>query len=341
MFEDLARSAIAVFSFALMGFCITWLISPLTTTWELARLKLSPRSMEDRLSGQSLVGPVIILGAIGFIISGIVGWSVGMLMQDFDPVQFAESSTHINVTLISLAIFAVTAYLTNSYARYGSGKPTNLGERLFELQHQERGFYSPDHMDKPHWLALRGQTTAHWEHLNAIDKALIERLVGCPVPPKPWENVQEEMDLVWTNIQAVGNKVRDDRTLAKKLWKFHPSHWIRLSVLSALAIGMLMLALDSGDLPVIFTALGLIVLALGVVPPLILRATRSADHGRIVVLARDLLWTQRTVKLIDRELEALLKPKLSVDSKPALSFRPLTGIKALFFKETKDCRCSE
>lgn len=102
MFEDLAQSATAVFLFALAGFCMTWLLAPLTTTWELARLKLSPRSMEDRLSEQSLVGPVIILGSAGFIISGIVGWSVGMLMQDFDPIHFTKSAQHINVTLIEL-----------------------------------------------------------------------------------------------------------------------------------------------------------------------------------------------------------------------------------------------
>lgn len=142
MFEDLAHSALAVFLFALAGFCLTWIFSPLTTVWEMARLRITPRSIDDRLAGQSLIGPVIVFGTVGLVVSGIVGWSVGTLMEEFDPVDFTSSARHINVALLSLAVFVVAAYLANAYARFGAGRPSNLGERLYELQHQERGFYA-------------------------------------------------------------------------------------------------------------------------------------------------------------------------------------------------------
>ncbi|WP_146111905.1 hypothetical protein [Arthrobacter sp. MYb227] len=282
--------------------------------------------MDERLSGQSLVGPVIILGGIGFIISGIVGWSVGMLMQDFDPIHFAESSTHINVTLIALAVFSVTAYLTNAYARFGAGKPTNLGERLYELQHRERGFYAPEHMDKARWLALRENTTKPWEHLNDTDQALVEHLLGCPVPSDPWQNVRQDLVLAWRNTHPADAVLREERILAKKTWMSHPSHWIRLSILAFLATGMVVLAIDSRDIPVLSTAIGSIGVALLIIPPLIFRATRSANRGRTAVLARNLLWTRLTVNLIDIELEALTKPISAKDAVPVSWFQPFKRI---------------
>lgn len=304
MFEDLAQSATAVFLFALAGFCMTWLLAPLTTTWELARLKLSPRSMEDRLSEQSLVGPVIILGSAGFIISGIVGWSVGMLMQDFDPIHFTKSAQHINVTLIALAVFAVAAYLTNAYARFGAGKPTNLGEKLYELQHQERGLYSPEHMDEQHWRLLRMDTTSVWEHLNTTDTVLLTRLVGAPLPCEPWNHVKQEDVFSWRRSHPEARNPQEDKAFARELWRYRPAHWIRLGILAALGVGLVILAIDSQDISVMVVAAISISLAAAVVPPLVLRATRSANRGRTAVLARDLLWTRRALDLIDAQLTA-------------------------------------
>lgn len=308
MFEDLAQSAIAVFLFTLAGFCLTWLLSPLTTTWELARLRLSPRSIDDRLSEQSLVGPVIILGSAGFIISGIVGWSVGMLMQDFDPINFTESSRHINVTLASLAVFAIAAYLTNAYARFGSGKPTNLGEKLYELQRQERGLYAPEHMDEQHWRILRESITSIWDHKNTIDKALLIRLVGAPLPDEPWNQVKQEDVLSWRKFHSESRHPKEDKALARGLWRYRPAHWFRVGILSVLAMAMVLLAIDSLDASVMTMAALSISLAAAVVPPLVLRATRSANRGRTAVLARDLLWTQRALHLIDAQLAAFSTP---------------------------------
>lgn len=308
MYEDLAHSATAAFLFVLAGFSLSWLLSPITTSWELARLKISPRSMDERLSGQSLVGPVIVLGAIGFIISGIVGWSVGMLMQDFDPVHFTKSSRHINITLVSLAIFAVTAYLTNAYARFGSGKPANLGERLYELQHQERGIYSPEHMDERHWLLLRENTTTPWDHLRTVDRELLTRLVGSPLPPEPWNHVKQEIVLSWRSAHPEERDPQADRALARALWKHHPAHWVRLGILAVFAAGLLVLAADSHDVTAMVIAALAVLTGLGVVPPLLLRATRAANRRRTAVLARDLLWTKRTVYLIDQQLATLRIP---------------------------------
>lgn len=335
MFEDLAQSATAVLLFALAGFSFTWLLSPLTSSWELARLRLSPRSMDERLSGQSLVGPVIILGSVGFIISGVVGWSVGMLMQDFDPIHFTESSTHINVTLVALAIFVVTAYLTNAYARFGAGKPTNLGERLYELQHRERGFYAPEHMDQQHWKALRDSTIAPWEKLNQTDEALLGRLLGTPVPEDPWNHIQQERVMLWRSAHRESTNPKLDRALARKLWKYHPAHWIRLGLLTVVAIGTVILAVDSKDLSVLVTVLVLIGVGVGVVPPLILRATSSYNRVRTATLARNLLWTQRTVKLIDAELDALLAPPSIAPQTPGPWNQSFLNLKSVFFKDKR------
>lgn len=332
MFEDLAQSATAVLLFALAGFSFTWLLSPLTSSWELARLRLSPRSMDERLSGQSLVGPVIILGGVGFIISGVVGWSVGMLMQDFDPIHFAESSTHINVTLVALAIFVVTAYLTNAYARFGAGKPTNLGERLYELQHRERGFYAPEHMDQRHWEVLRENTVGPWKKLNQTDEALLGRLLGTPLPEDPWNHIQQERVLLWRNAHLKSTNRKLDRALSMKLWKFHPAHWIRLGLLAVVAAGTLVLAIDSKDLSVQVTVLVLIGVGAVVVPPLIIRATSAYNRVRTATLARDLLWTQRTIKLIDAELDALLAPPSVPLQTPNRWDQSLLGLKSALFK---------
>ena len=308
MFEDLAQSATAVFLFALAGFGLTWLLSPLTTSWELVRLRLSPRSIDDRLSGQSLVGPVIILGAIGFVVSGIVGWSVGMLMQDFDPIRFAESARHINVTLVALAIFAVAAYLANAYARFGAGKPVNPGERLHELQHQERGFYAAGHMDARRWAALRQSTTAPWEHLRPVDQALLARLLGSPLPNEPWNHIKQEIVHSWRSTHPEDRDHKEDHALARQLWKYHPAHLIRMGTLAVLASGVMVLSIDSGDTTVILTALGSVGFAFLAVPPLVLRATRSANRARTAVLARDLLWTRQSLGLIDVHLAELSSP---------------------------------
>ena len=332
MFEDLAQSATAVLLFALAGFSFTWLLSPLTSSWELARLRLSPRSMDERLSGQSLVGPVIILGGIGFIVSGVVGWSVGMLMQDFDPIHFAESSTHINVTLIAIAIFVVTAYLTNAYARFGAGKPTNLGERLYELQHRERGFYAPEHMDQRHWEALREITIVPWKKLNQTDEALLGRLLGSPIPADPWNHIQQERVILWRNAHLESANPKLDRALSRKLWKFHPAHWIRLSLLAVVAAGTLVLAIDSKDLSVLVTAIVLIGVGAAVVPPLILRATSAYNRVRTATLARDLLWTQRTIKLIDAELDALLAPPSAPTQTPGAWNQSLLSLRSALFR---------
>lgn len=338
MFEDLAQSATAVLLFALAGFSFTWLLSPLTSSWELARLRLSPRSMDERLSGQSLVGPVITLGSIGFIISGVVGWSVGMLMQDFDPIHFTESSTHINVTLVALAIFVVTAYLTNAYARFGAGKPTNLGERLYELQHRERGFYAPDHMDQRHWETLRDSTIAPWKKLNQTDESLVGRLLGTPIPEDPWNHIQQERVMLWRNAHLESANPKVDRALSRKLWKFHPAHWIRLGLLAIVAAGTLILAIDSKDLSVLVTVLILIVVGAIVVPPLILRATSSYNRVRTATLARNLLWTQRTVKLIDAELDALLAPPSASIQTPGTWIQSILSLKSALIKSKKEPR---
>lgn len=291
MFEDLAQTALAMYLFVLAGFCLTWALSPLAASWEIARMRMSPRSLEDRVSGQSLVGPVIVLGAVGFIISGTVGWSVGALMEDFDPVRFTESSRHINVIAISIGVFAVAAYLANAYARYGSGRPTNLGEKLYELQNAERGFYATQHMDGEHWAALREQLTAPWGRLRASDQALLEHLLDGTLPDRVWEQISGRQVQEMRSTHGAVPATAAERRLARRWWVAHPAHWLRIALMLATLGAAIVFAVDSGDTgTVTATLLGLLIGAL-VVPPLLLRSARAHNRARSAVLARDLLWT--------------------------------------------------
>lgn len=322
MFEDLAQTALAVYLFVLAGFGLSWALSPLAASWEIARMRMSPRSLEDRVSGQSLVGPVIALGAVGFIISGTVGWSVGALMEGFDPVRFTESSRHINVIATSIGIFAVAAYLANAYARYGSGRPTNLGEKLFELQNGEHGFYATQHMDEEHWAALREQITAPWSRLRGSDQALLEHLLGGPVPERPWELVSGRQVQQMRSAHGVAPATTAERRLARSWWISHPAHWLRITLLMATLGAAIVFAVDSGNSSTLMaTVLGLVLGAL-VVPPLVLRSTRAANRARSAVLARDLLWTQRAVQLIDEHVAVLRAPAQPAGSLPDAAERP-------------------
>lgn len=320
MFEDLAHSALAVFLFALAGFGLTWALSPLTTVWEMARLRITPRSIDDRLAGQSLIGPVIVFGTVGLVVSGVVGWSVGTLMDEFDPVDFTSSARHINVVLLSLAVFVVAAYLANAYARFGAGQPSNLGERLYELQHQERGFYAADHMDEKHWLMLRSSMTAGFTAMRRSDVFLLAGALGTAPGAEPWKLVRQETVLAWRSSHPDTRNPAAERALARRFWRQHPSHWIRIGLLCVLAAGMLLLAIDSRDAAAIAAAMAATGLALLVVPPLVLRAARSENRRRTAILLRDLLWTQRATTLIDRQLAALCTPDpASGDGTPSWS----------------------
>lgn len=309
MFEDLARSALAVFLFALAGLSVIWALSPLTTGWEIARLRISPRSINDRLSEQSLVGPVITFGAVGLITSGVIGWSVGALLEEFDPEHFTTSARHINVALTALAFFALTAYATNAYARLGAGKPTNVGELLYELQHRDRGFYAADHMDEEHWLALRSSITTPWEAIGPATARLFTNAVGFAPGPEPWKHLAQGTVLAWRESRPSTHNRHAERALARRSWAHRPSQLIRIGFLGTLATATLVLSLDSGDPLAITLALTSIGLAALMVPPLVLRAVRWENRRRTTILLRDLLWSQRAIGLIDGELESLRTPR--------------------------------
>lgn len=308
MFEDLAQTSLAVYFFVLAGFALTWALSPVSAAWEIARLRMSPRSFEDRVTSQSLVGPVILLGAVGFIISGTVGWSVGALMDGINPLRFDESSLHINVILVSIGVFAVAAYLTNSYARYGSGRPTNLGERLHELQQGDRGFYAAQHMDENHWLALRAQVISPWDRIRKGDGPLIGELLATAPGKEPWDQVNYQQVLQLRTARGEAPVTPVERRLARRLWIYHPTHWFRIALLGLTLGAAIIFAVDSHDQGTIIATLIGLGVGLLVIPPLLLRASRSSNRARTATLARDLLWTKRAVNLIDAQLEQLRSP---------------------------------
>ena len=142
----------------------------------------------------------------------------------------------------------------------------------------------------------------------------------------PWNHVRQEVVLSWRNAHHDVGDPQAERDLARKLWRYHPAHWIRLGILAALAVALLVLAIDARDLSVLLVATLAVAIAIGLVPPLVLRATRSANRRRTAVLARDLLWTQRAVHLIDVQLAALRTPSIQSPRGDHCWSRMLAGV---------------
>ena len=139
VYEDFALSATVDFLFALAGYALARLKFRLTTRRELAGVLPNPRRADDRPSGNH-PGTVIVRYTTP-------ASPQGRGKAGFNPIHFAESTRHINVTLVALALSAVSTHLATANVQFGEGQPSTGDGRLHELQLQERGFYAAGHMD--------------------------------------------------------------------------------------------------------------------------------------------------------------------------------------------------
>ena len=162
VYEDFAQSATVVFLFA------SGRIRPGAAEISAdhqpgtGRGTAEPKAHRRQAVGQSPVGAAIVLGAIGSSRSR-------QAEAGFDPIHFTESTRHINVTLVALAISAVSTHLATANVQFGEGQPST-------------GRWAPPRAPTSGtWLLRRG--SHGWEPAGSPFAKSCPRHWGTCVPP--------------------------------------------------------------------------------------------------------------------------------------------------------------